>query len=153
MFGAAGLQGLVSFSDFIAERDTLENVTGEFNIKLQAIKPGTELSGRVYFKNLNKPRLGLLLYGLGICGDTSGVGMLVGRLKYRGVLAQKPFGVIVPNLTEAWFSKVLDTVEGITPDTSIVGDKLKELCKILWQTAANEYGLRVFDEVKGLGRD
>ena len=152
MFGTAGLQGLVSFSDFKAGQNTLENVAGEFNIKLQALKPETELSGRVYFRNLSKPRLGLLLYGLGICGSPSGDRILVGRLKYRGMLARKPFGTVTTILTEVLFSKVLDKLEGVVPDTSIAGNRLTELCATLWQSAVNEYDLRMFNEVQRIGR-
>jgi CRISPR/Cas system CSM-associated protein Csm3 (group 7 of RAMP superfamily) len=152
MFGTAGLQGLISFSDLVAEQNTLENITGEFGMKLQAIKPGTELVGRVYFKNLSKPRLGLLLYGLGICGKPSGHKILVGRLKYRRGLGGKSFGIAVLDLTEALFTKVLEDLDGVVPEKPITGEGLNSLCNTLWDAAVKMYNVKVFDEVEKLGR-
>jgi CRISPR/Cas system CSM-associated protein Csm3 (group 7 of RAMP superfamily) len=152
MFGTAGLQGLVSFSDFIAEQNTLENITGEFGMKLQAIKPGTEMVGRVYFRNLSKSRLGLLLYGLGICGNPSGHKILVGRLKYRRELGGKPFGIAVLNLTEVMFTKVLEDLDGVVPEKPLTGEGLIRLCSTLWDAAVKMYNVQVFDEAEKLGR-
>ena len=151
MFGTAGLQGLVSFSDFTAEQDTTNNIAGEFGIKIQAIRPGTELFGSVYFRNLSKPRLGLLLYGLGICGNPSGHTILVGRLKYRGMLGGKSFGKAVLNLVEARFSKILEDIDGVTPGKPVAGSELYRLCNLLWNAAVETYNVQVFEEAEKLG--
>ena len=140
MFGAAGLQGLVHFNDFFGEPGMLEKISGEFGMKLEAIKPGSILVGDIYFRNLSESRLGLLLYGLGICGTPSGSRILIGRLKYRGILAGLKFGEALCTLTDIQFSP---------PKT---GENLNSLCRRLWDAAVKEYGVKEFDEVKRLGR-
>jgi len=140
MFGAAGMQGLVHFNDFVGELGMLEKISGEFGMKLEAIRPGSELVGNIYFRNLSEARLGLLLYGLGICGAPHGGKILIGRLKYRGKLAGKEFGVAAFTLTDIQFSAPRGA------------ENLNALCRRLWEAAVKEYSVSEFDEVERLGR-
>jgi RAMP superfamily. len=140
MFGAAGLQGLVYFNDFVGEPAMLEKISGEFDMKLEAIRPGSELVGNIYFRNLSEARLGLLLYGLGICGTPSGSRILIGRLKYRRKLAGKEFGAAAFTLTDVQFTHYRQS------------ENLNTLCSRLWEAAKKEYDVREFDEVERLER-
>ncbi|MEM4445630.1 MAG: hypothetical protein QXJ21_09810 [Thermofilum sp.] len=148
LFGTAGLQGLISFSDFVGERAEVERLNLPTREKLEAVKPGSVFKGSVTFRNLEPVELGLLLYGMGLRGSRVGKPVLLGKLKYRRDLPYI-FGVVryeLQRLELAPFSQPLK-VEGleIPPGGSAEGEVLGRLVAELVKLVRTTYGGELLD--------
>jgi len=134
LFGTAGLQGLVEFSDFPAERAAIERVSLPTGEKLEAAKPGSTFAGRVAFRNLEAWELGLLLYGMGLRESRLGRPVLLGKVKYRRY-PNLVFGVVryeVAALELAPFSQPLDAGGArVEPGARVEGEPLDGLVRAL----------------------
>lgn len=150
LFGTAGLQGLIHFSDFVGVNidyttlSPLDLPTGE---KLEAAPPGSTFLGHVVFRNLRPAELGLLLYGMGLRSSREGKPVLLGKHKYRryGVV----LGVVryvVEYLELSEFSEPLK-VRGTTvaPGSGVTGADLDRLIELLVNTAREEFGEELLD--------
>ena len=157
LFGTAGLQGLVEFSDFPAERAAIERVSLPTGEKLEAAKPGSTFAGRVAFRNLEAWELGLLLYGMGLRESRLGRPVLLGKVKYRRY-PNLVFGVVryeVAALELAPFSQPLDAGgTRIEPGVRVEGEPLDGLVRALVEAARAELDgeLLDVDEVRELER-
>ena len=134
LFGTAGLQGLVEFSDFPAEHAAIERVSLPTGEKLEAAKPGSTFAGKVAFRNLEAWELGLLLYGMGLRESRLGRPVLLGKVKYRRY-PNLVFGVVryeVVALELAPFSQQLDAGGArVEPGARVEGEPLDGLVRAL----------------------
>ncbi|MEM4689062.1 MAG: RAMP superfamily CRISPR-associated protein [Thermofilaceae archaeon] len=148
LFGTAGLQGLVSFSDFVGERVETERLNLPTGEKLEAVKPGSVFKGSVTFRSLEPVELGLLLYGMGLRDSRVGKPVLLGKLKYRRDLPHV-FGVVryeLQKLELAPFSQPLK-VDGleIPPGGGAEGEVLGRLVAGLVKLVRTTYGGELLD--------
>jgi len=148
LFGTAGLQGLVEFSDFPAERAAIERVSLPTGEKLEATKPGSTFAGRVAFRNLEAWEVGLLLYGMGLRESRLGRPVLLGKVKYKRY-PNLIFGVVryeVAALELAPFSQPLDAGgTRIEPGVRIEGEHLDGLVRALVEAARAELDGELLD--------
>ncbi len=77
LFGSRGLESRVQFSDAVMEKGGVEKL-GDLNI--EAVKPNSEFSLKIYCKNVNFVDLGILMLGLEIFTNSP---ILLGMYKYR----------------------------------------------------------------------
>ena len=148
LFGTAGLQGLVEFSDFLGEGARVRRVDLPTGEKLEAARPGSTFAGRVSFRNLKAWELGLLLYGMGLRDSRTGKPVLLGKVKYRRY-PKLVFGVVryeVAALELAPFSQTLEA-EGarVEPGSKVEGELLDRLVRALVEAARSELGEELLD--------
>jgi hypothetical protein len=159
LFGTAGLQGLINFSDFVGvdvDRATLTYLDLPTGERLEVVPPGSTFLGCVEFRNLRPAELGLLLYGMGLRNSREGRPVLLGKHKYRrpGVV----LGVVrysVSSLELAELSKPLKVRDiTVAPGGKVSGDPLDGLIEALISTAREEFEgeLEDIDEVGELER-
>ena len=148
LFGTAGLQGLVEFSEFSAERVSIERVNLPTGEKLEAAKPGSTFAGRVAFKNLRAWELGLLLYGMGLRDSRLGRPVLFGKAKYRRY-PELVFGVVryeLKGLRLAPFSQPLEAGGvRVEPGSGVEGETLDRLVRALVEAARAELDGELLD--------
>ncbi|MEM2178319.1 MAG: RAMP superfamily CRISPR-associated protein [Candidatus Methanomethylicaceae archaeon] len=154
LFGTSGLKSLIDFNDFECVNAKIEYLDLPFDIKVQAISAGSEFKGRIYFRNLKEYELGLLLLGMGIKDSFEGRRVILGRFKYRSIMNSFKFGRVKYRLNELELSKYSRplSIDNITlqPNTSIKGDLLNKLCKLLTDFTLKKFEneFRIIDEVK-----
>jgi len=148
LFGTAGLQGLVEFSDFLGENVRIKRVDLPTGEKLEAAEPGSAFAGRISFRNLKPWELGLLLYGMGLRDSRIGRPVLFGKVKYRrypGLV----FGVVryeVAALELAPFSQPLEAGGArVEPGSKVEGEALDGLVRALVEAARAELDGELLD--------
>lgn len=148
LFGTAGLQGLISFSDFAGESVQTEKLNLPTGEKLEAIKPGSVFKGSATFRSLEPAELGLLLLGMGLRGSGLGEPVLLGKLKYRRDLPYV-FGVIryeLLRLELAPFSKPLEIGDlRVAPGSCVEGEALDNLVSALVKQARSSFSGELLD--------
>jgi len=148
LFGTAGLQGLVEFSDFIGENVRIEHVDLPTGEKLEAARPGSVFAGRISFRNLKSWELGLLLYGMGLRDSRVGRPVLFGKVKYRRYPG-RVFGVVryeVVTLEIAPFSQPLEAGGArVEPGSKVAGEALDGLVRALVEAARAELDGELLD--------
>jgi len=154
LFGTAGLQGLVTFSDLVGERVQLKPIDLTTGERLLVAPPDSAFSGSATFANLRAWELGLLLYGMGLRDSRLGRPVLFGKMKYRRPSGYV-FGVVryeVGQLELAPFSQPLE-VGGLRvgPGSRAEGEALDRLVHALVGAARTELGGELLD-VNEVGR-
>ncbi|MEZ0345908.1 MAG: RAMP superfamily CRISPR-associated protein [Infirmifilum sp.] len=148
LFGTTGLQGLVSFSDFVGEGVSLQRLSLPIGESLEAAPPGSRFKGSVTFRNLEPVELGLLLYGMGLRNSRVGRPVLLGKLKYRRDLPHV-FGVVRYELEElalAPFSQPLNIGRAeVKPGAGVSGDQLDLTVLELVSLASSEFSGELLD--------
>jgi CRISPR/Cas system CSM-associated protein Csm3 (group 7 of RAMP superfamily) len=152
VFGATGLAGLVSFEDFTDRDVVLEQIEGEYGIKLMAAPPGSEFIGSIHFTNLREEELGLLMLGMGLDGSKEGRPVLLGRLRYVGKIGGKTIGRVRYSIRRLVLSPLSQPYQDLNPGSSAEGDILDQLVGSLSSKARDIFGreLDLVDEVKAL---
>jgi len=158
LFGTNGLRGLVEFSDLILENGGKEVLDLPYNMRLEAVRPGSVFRGFVNFFNLMPEELGLILIGMGLMEKSSGRPVLLGRLKYRKEIGGKKFGRVmyaIDTLSLSRHSKPLN-IDGTTllePGQSVSGERLDRIISQLTNYALRKYPcLDIINEVEVLER-
>jgi len=158
LFGTNGLRGLVEFSDLTLERGGKEVLDLPYNMRLEAVRPGSVFRGFISFFNITPEELGLTLIGMGLIEKRSGRPVLLGRLKYRKETGGRKFGRVtyaVDSLELSRYSKPLhiDSSILLEPGQNVSGERLEKIISQLTNYALRRYpGLDVIDEVEVLER-
>jgi len=158
LFGTNGLRGLVEFSDLTLEHGGEEVLELPYNMRLEAVTPGSIFRGFVNFFNVMPEELGLVLIGMGLMEKSSGRRVLLGRLKYRKEISGRKFGRViyaVDSLELSRYSKPL-YIDGsilLEPGQNVSGERLEKIISQLTSYALRKYpGLDIIDEVEVLER-
>jgi hypothetical protein len=145
IFGTSGLQGLVSFSEFVGVNVELVNIS---ELQIEAAPPGSEFSGSIDFTNLNEEELGLLLYGMGIRDSFLGIPVLMGKYKYRSDL-RVAFGKVRYKLTGLALSSISKPLVlsnlTLNPGEKIEGGELEHVARELVNTTRGRFGKELLD--------
>jgi len=154
IFGTAGLQGLVGFSDLAGEHLQLKAIELPTGEKLSVAPPGSTFTGSATFTNLKDWELGLLLLGMGLRESRLGRPVLLGKVKYRRY-PNYIFGVVryeVSRLELSNFSESLE-IEGMHVESGsrVEGEILDKLVHALVGRARDELGEELLD-VDEVGR-
>ncbi len=148
LFGTAGLQSLIQFSDFVGKNVNLHPINLPTGERFLAAPPGSTFTGKIVFRNLKAPELGLLLYGMGIRNSKLGKPVLLGRMKYRRDLPYT-FGIVrysVDSLFIAPFSQQLEVNDlKIQPGRLISGVELDGLSSGLISLVQREFSNELVD--------
>lgn len=153
LFGTNGLSSLVGFSDFIAEKASLEPLDLEYGIRILAVPPDTKFRGSVDFFNLKPNELGLLFLGMGLKDSSKGKEVLLGRFKYRKSMRNYKLGRVTFHLDNLKISENAKPIKigdvNLQPGQTISGEELDELAKVLVSEAMKTFGeeLQIRDEV------
>jgi len=158
LFGTNGLRGLVEFSDLTLEHGGKEVLDLPYNMRLEAVKPGSAFKGSINFFNIMPEELGLILIGMGLTDKRSGKPVLLGRLKYVKEIGGRRFGRViytVESLELSKYSRPLD-IDGsilLEPGQNVSGERLDKIISRLTSYALQRYpGLEVINEVEALER-
>jgi len=158
LFGTNGLRGLVEFSDLTLEHGGKEVLDLPYDMKLEAVRPGSVFKGFINFFNIMPEELGLILIGMGLIEKSSGRPVLLGRLKYRKETGAKKFGRVtyaVDFLKLSRYSKPLhiDSSTLLESSQNVSGERLEKIISQLTHYALRRYpGLDVINEVEVLER-
>lgn len=110
LFGTTGLQGLISFSDFVGEFETkIFKLPYE---SIEAAPPGSRFTGEITFINLKLEEIGLLLFGMGLRDSKVGKPVLLGKYKYR----IPEFGVVRYEVEKIEFLRPIPELKGSTDE-------------------------------------
>jgi len=148
LFGTTGLSSLINFEDFIGREVTPEEikVNGE---KILAAPAGSEFEGTINFTNLKEEELGLLFIGMGLKDNVKGRQLLLGRLKYRGLVGSKLFGRIIYVVKALYLTNYSRKIDGFDSKSFKNESELTPLIKNLTSTALQRFNkeLKIVDEV------
>ncbi|MGQ9690652.1 MAG: RAMP superfamily CRISPR-associated protein [Thermoproteota archaeon] len=154
LFGTNGLSSLVGFSDFIAEKASLEPLDLEYpDGRILAVPPNTKFHGLIDFFNLEPHELGLLFVGMGLKDSSKRGEVLLGRFKYRRNVRNYKLGRIAFHLNYLKISENAKPIKidniNLQPGHIVSGEKLDELVKALVSEATKTFGeeLQMRDEV------
>lgn len=153
IFGAQGLASLVELTDAVGERVQLKQIDGEYDMKLLAAPPGSIFTGEMSFRNLRGSELGLIfLSGMRLDENGRGKPVLLGRLRYKGMLAGKVFGRVKYEVKALTLSRWSNPLRGLLPGETASGATLRETIQRLIASAEEEFRdeLDLVDEVAAL---
>lgn len=144
LFGAPGVSARVLPGNLCLERGRVEVIDLPYGERVEALAPGSVLSGEVAFTSLKLEELGLLLMAMGLCRREGSVPVLVGKHKY----AYKRMGVARFSLLEARFvahllGRLESEVSGCEREGWVVvcrGSALEDLVRRAIGAAVGAYG-------------